>query len=835
MKKPPRTAGAILFICIGAVAALTACSFIYKKPVPEEKPATALDRVLAALQLKRRDLGISRPLPQNDPFLLNRVGLFLHAPLQIDSFSRTVEKELDAKPGELSSLVCLSARIMEINIEKRIEAAPAARPPAIENLPAPLHQAVGILYQALTRAKALFEEAFKNLSAEEKYFVRKQLQEFLLPDAMQKKLSRRQDQYLTEKTFALAARVDRGKMLAAALELAAAVDRAEEILRKGDISRLWKPFKQETITISTPLGDIVIGGPGNTRYIGGMPLLLIDIGGDDQYAFTSYNPLSIIIDVAGNDLYDATAGAPLAAGILGMGFVADLSGNDRYLGQNFSFGCGLLGVGVLLDESGNDVYRGQAFTQGAAALGLGIVCDAAGNDDYQGSMYSQGFGFVGGCGLMIDYRGNDRLICSGGAQDFREKSGAFQSCSQGYGLGCRGFAAGGAGILYNGEGEDIYEGSYFCQGSSYWLAIGMLIDAKGNDRFQARRYSQGSGVHSSIGALVDREGDDVYASWGVSQGCGHDRSVGMLWDSRGNDRYRAEWLSQGSGNDAGIGLLVDEQGDDTYTAGTDGTQGSGKYDERRDEVSMGILVDAGGKNVFTGKGKDKKIWTQGRIGGGIDGDEKTPATWSEPFQQKALLTQHAALSTQHSEPGTQKESAIVPELEAPLLTEDSWQKAADALAGRAPAIIPSLLQYLEIKDVVVQRTLEETFKKIGRKNVRDLNDMVIKKNLDRPKKTFLLYVLGDIADPQSRDLFLTLLQDQDSAVQAMALRGLYKLKASPPLKDAQQLAKSRNADVRKYLALSLCSADDKAAAALLKKLQLDNDFNVRYAAGKRMN
>ena len=850
MKKPLCTAGAILLICIGAVAALTACSFIYKKP------AAAVDRVLAALQLQRHDLGMSRPLPQNDPFLLNKVGLFLRSPLQIHSFAQTIENSLGTKPCDLSSLIALAATIMEIKIERGVEAAPAARLPAIESLPAPLNQAAGIIYQALPHARALFEEAFKTLNAEEKLFVRKQLQEFLLPEAMQKKLSRRQDQDLTERTFALAARVDRGKMLAAAAELAAAVDRSVKILREENSSHLLGLVKKEIVTISTPLGDIVIGGPGNNRYTGGMPLLLIDIGGDDQYAFTSYNPLSIIIDVSGNDIYDATDGAPLAAGILGMGFLIDMSGNDTYTGQNLSFGCGLLGVGVLLDESGNDVYRGQAFTQGAAALGLGIVCDAVGNDDYQGSMYSQGFGFVGGCGLMIDYRGNDRLICSGGAQDFREKSGAFQSCSQGYGLGCRGFAAGGAGILYNGEGDDIYEGSYFCQGSSYWLAIGMLIDAKGNDRFQARRYSQGSGVHSSIGALVDREGDDVYASWGVSQGCGHDRSVGMLWDSRGNDRYTAEWLSQGSGNDAGIGLLVDEQGDDTYTAGADGPQGSGKYDERRDELSIGILVDAGGKDFFTGLGKDKKIWTQGRMGGGIDGDGSLPAIWREPFEKaqrqpafaqgyggragteaegkSGIRGKTPALSTQHAARSAQRESAIVPELEALLLTEESWQKAADALAGRAPAIIPALLEYMDIKDVVVQRTLEETFRKIGWKNARDLNDMVTKKNLDRPKKTFLLYVLGDIADPQSRDLFLILLQDQDSAVQAMALRGLYKLKASPPLQVAQQLAKSRNADVRKYLALSLCSADDKAAAALLKKLRLDNDFNVRYAAGKRM-
>ena len=135
---------------------------------------------------------------------------------------------------------------------------------------------------------------------------------------------------------------------------------------------------------------------------------------------------------------------------------------------------------------------------------------------------------------------------------------------------------------------------------------------------------------------------------------------------------------------------------------------------------------------------------------------------------------------------------------------------------------------------MVLRTLEETFKKIGKKNVQDLQAVVMDKNTAGARKAFLVYVLGDIASPQSRDLFLKLLADKDTRVQAMALRGLYKLKAGPPSREAQRLAKSDNADVRRYLALSLRSSDNKAATALFEKLQLDNDFNVRYAAARAL-
>ena len=96
--------------------------------------------------------------------------------------------------------------------------------------------------------------------------------------------------------------------------------------------------------------------------------------------------------------------------------------------------------------------------------------------------------------------------------------------------------------------------------------------------------------------LVDRGGNDRYDSWGVSQGCGHDFSVGLLYDNRGDDRYVAEWLSQGAGSSRGIGVLVDNDGNDRYARGTNPTlQGSGAYDERRDDGSIGVLVDRAGR------------------------------------------------------------------------------------------------------------------------------------------------------------------------------------------------------------------------------------------------
>jgi HEAT repeat protein len=182
----------------------------------------------------------------------------------------------------------------------------------------------------------------------------------------------------------------------------------------------------------------------------------------------------------------------------------------------------------------------------------------------------------------------------------------------------------------------------------------------------------------------------------------------------------------------------------------------------------------------------------------------------------------------------QKDWVVVSELEAPLITEDSWEKAAATLAGKCPSIIPALVQYLDIKDVLVSRTLEETFKKIGKRDVESIHNLVQQKDMESFKKTFLLYVLGDIANPQSQDLFLELLKNKEAKVQTMALRGLYKLKVCPPIKDAKRLAKSENVEVRRCLALALRPCKDKKAVYLLNLLQTDRDFNVRHAAAAEL-
>ncbi len=837
------------------------------RSIHEKKDLSTLDLLLEALHLEREDLGIHRPLPSKDPFLLSKVPLFLNNPLQVIPFAKECTAAFDQGQNSLSSILKTSADLLEIEVNpvrnfsgalnpagivltsnlfaqqrgvisngvKNYKREEVPFPEEINKIPAsPLRQAIEILYPALVQAKKVFDEAFNALSKEEIIFSKRKIESLLFDGLKDKDLFHYQNQGEIEKAFFLASQISRKKMLQASYIVASALDETLKILDTMDSSKMAGFLKEEISTVHTPLGEILIGGLGDNHYTGKMPLLLIDLGGNDIYRFDEYSPFSVIIDLSGDDTYISSENCWLGAGVLGLGFLVDLKGNDIYRGENFAFGAGFFGVGFLLDREGNDRYISGMFSQGAGAIGLGILCDMEGDDHYQTALYSQGFGFVGAGGFLFDYRGNDIFFSGGVVPDHREESGAYRTLSQGFGLGLRPFASGGLGILYNGEGDDTYEGSYFSQGSAYWLSIWMIIDKRGNDHYKARRYSQGAGTHWAIGTLIDFEGDDHYVSWGVSQGCGHDRAIGILWDGQGNDHYSAEWLSQGAGNDSGRGFLIDEKGNDIYEAGTDGTQGDGKFDVRRDERSIGLLVDGDGEDIFSGKGRDQKLWKSGHLGGGIDYKGHLPTIWKESFRRDFVMDIPISSKFKDIREDKERSQFILSELEDSLVTGESWVKAADALSKQGPSVIPALLKYLEIKDVGVQRTLEETFKMMGEKYLEDLHFIIQKEDIVKAKKVFLLYVLGDIGSPESKGIFLKFLNDKDRSIQAMALRGLYKLKELPPVEDAFELSKSENMDVRRYLCLSLQSHQNPEFIPLLIGLQKDPDFNVRFDASEAL-
>ena len=363
-----------------------------------------------------------------------------------------------------------------------------------------------------------------------------------------------------------------------------------------------------------------VGGPGNDRYTGDYWFIL-DLGGDDQYnlSFDPANPHPVIIvDLSGDDHYKAETDFGLASGCLSVSLLLDFEGDDSYRAKRFGLGSGYFGFGMLYDKSGSDHYDGDTHVQGAGTYGLGLLIDESGRDMYNAAAYAQGFGFVRGLGMIIEGDGADSYYAGGKYKDFLRYDQHYLSMSQGFGYGLRPILSGGIGVILDNKGNDNYYSDIFAQGASYWWSLGMIYDSDGNDNYQSFQYAQGAATHMTLGALIDDYGDDVYSGKGLMQGVGHDYSCGLMLDRHGDDLYTAYDLSQGAGSANGAGLLIDNDGDDRYYVKIKkNTHGYGN--PRREFGSIGLFIDLGGFDQYTGYGQNNFYWlTNSKWGGGMD-------------------------------------------------------------------------------------------------------------------------------------------------------------------------------------------------------------------------
>ncbi len=422
---------------------------------------------------------------------------------------------------------------------------------------------------------------------------------------------------------ALLANVDQERITLAA----AVVARAVEI---ADLGR-FAGMNVGEVAIDTPIGAVVLGGPGDDTYAEGhlaeKSALFVDTGGNDVYevpigAGRRFTPVSVAVDLGGADRYGyAEVPSPLdkptrppadaagrstalgwlgqtssrvgrqGSGVLGIGLLWDLGTDaDEYHSLSLSQGAGSLGVGVLFDEGGDDLYVAECVSQGAALWGIGALVDRAGKDQYKTFFASQGFGFVQGVGMLADGAGDDVYFADPGdpavggdplyASAQLPGSGN-TSMSQGAGYGRRDdttqlYMAGGAGVLFDRAGNDQYTASVFAQGTGYWMGFGMLLDQAGDDSYKGLWYVQGAAAHFALALQIDRAGNDHYNESfpirATSIGVGHDFSGALHIDLGGDDEYTAPGLSLGCGNSQGIGGLINLGGADHYMP-----QGSNTY------------------------------------------------------------------------------------------------------------------------------------------------------------------------------------------------------------------------------------------------------------------
>lgn len=437
----------------------------------------------------------------------------------------------------------------------------------------------------------------------------------------------------------LAGQIDWGTMLAAALTLAAAVERVEGMLPSApaplidfvDPYQFVEARGQGDSDLALP-ALVTFDGDGNDRYSGPVGAATPLSGG---------HPVALAFDAGGNDRYTATTTSQ-GAGVFGIGMLVDEgNGRDRYVAESGAQGWGDTGIGVLIDEGGSDRYEVGVRGQGAAHEGIGALVDYgaekdvyAGQTDVQATSFADTAQRLHTAGLLRDDGGNDvyagefsaqaqaaassSVLLDRGGNDLYQASGASQarncsglalildeggrdSMASGQSSQALSTCAGGlSGLFAYGPEDDAYrltrdegQARVFSGGSA------ILYEEGGSDVYAAGNQTQGSSVGAtSFALLYDRAGDDSYGGRSNSHGYGQSFGQGILLDREGNDVYNSTGtFAQGAGNfPGGLGLLLDRLGDDSYRAITFG-QGVGKGG------ASGALVEVDGTDSYVGQEK----------------------------------------------------------------------------------------------------------------------------------------------------------------------------------------------------------------------------------------
>jgi hypothetical protein len=213
----------------------------------------------------------------------------------------------------------------------------------------------------------------------------------------------------------------------------------------------------------------------------------------------------------------------------GLGFIADINGNDTYEAGNFSLGTGYwFGTGLMYDKNGDDLYKSVYFTQASGAH----YC----------------------IGAIIDESGNDR-------HDLFGNAGAALSFGWDFSIN----------LLVDKSGDDYYKADIISIASSEIRSNVFFFDLAGNDHYVLGRGALGLGAvdfqgydipHltspfyqycNSIGLFIDSQGDDIYEDW-VTETVGEGEEAVTNRYFEPSERYsNNQWLEWTQPGDAQYG------------------------------------------------------------------------------------------------------------------------------------------------------------------------------------------------------------------------------------------------------------------------------------------
>lgn len=456
--------------------------------------------------------------------------------------------------------------------------------------------------------------------------------------------------------------VEREALVAGVLDLVGAVERLQAFVRNA------AALPTVAWSLQTPFGWIVVDTSGrDNQHPLKDALLVLDVGGDDDYEFLApgdTHAISVLLDHRGNDRYTTAApGADPSSATLGYGILWDTEGHDRYQGTEQAQASALFGAALLVDGGGSNRFVASSHSQAHALGGVAVLVSAGGDDEFVAQTYSQASGGPRGVALLVDTGGNDRYTLSSAplVRPSPQLPDRNTSMGQGAGYGMRGLffdgrsTAGGIGLLLDLAGNDRYDAQVFAQGVGYYEGLGMLLDDGGNDRFESAWYAMGTGVHYAAGILLERGvGSDVYRSTHeMALGSANDLSVGVFVDEAGDDAYTVGQLSLGVAHANSTGIFADAAGNDRYTVMSATCRALGaahlhEWGNARESVpSLGLFMDLGGVDSYPthcGRAANNSLWAGPRVWPLLDlrseGAAGVDGQWPLPFPLR-LLTRPA--------------------------------------------------------------------------------------------------------------------------------------------------------------------------------------------------
>lgn len=666
----------IAFALALAFAGTARAQALDRPPLPQLLQRAGAANSLGAPDLAGLDASPTRG--QQLPFFRAVMAAPLNAPYRVGVLADSFRKDV----GSPHEVVGWASALAGVRLQRPIDAAMEAIDARLREAPDPL--AAGLAWMAATQAGAGWAPVLPDQAqlpnplrfelarvlaamAQSNQFLQRAFER--LPPGVTPQLLRRQ---ALERRLApfekpdfrqLLPLVEREALAAGMLDLVGAVERLQRFVVKNEAA-----LPSVAWSLQTPLGWIVVDTTrSNNHYRLKDPLLVLDVGGDDDYEFLApgdTHAISVLVDHGGNDRYAATApGADPSSATLGYGILWDTEGDDRYEGGEQAQASALFGGALLVDGGGNNRFVASSHSQAHAIGGIAVLASGGGDDEFTAQSYSQGSGGPGGVAVLVDTGGNDRYTLNNDplAWPSPQLPDHNTSMGQGAGYGMRGdfsdgrSVSGGIGMLLDLAGNDRYEAQLMAQGFGYYEGLGLLVDDGGNDHFETAWYGMGAGVHYAAGVLLKRGiGNDAYRSTHeMVLGTGNDFSVGVFVDEGGDDAYSVGQLSIGVATSNSTGIFVDGAGNDRYSVASKTCRAlGGAYmpawgNARESLPSLGLFMDLGGADNYPAhcvRAANDSLWAGPRAwpqldlrseaAAGIDGE------WPLPFALH-LLTRAA--------------------------------------------------------------------------------------------------------------------------------------------------------------------------------------------------